>query len=521
MHANIKTLVLITSLFILLAGCSIVNQDTNILVTVVDSGSTLSVEIYNGATVEQVLAANQILLGPVDRVEPPLSTFLNGGETINVIRVKEEFSVIESILPFEQQTIKNESLPEGQSVLIQSGVNGKSQTTYRVLIEDGLEMSRTIVKDEVIQPAKPEILMIGVQSPFTAAPIEGVMAYISSSNAWVMENNTGNRKIVASTGDLDGRIFSLSHDQQWLLFSRSAGDASGEKINSLWIVDITQDTPKPVDTKIRDVVHFADWIPGKRRTFSYSTVEPRTTAPGWQANNDLRIYQFDDEGKRLDESTLVDSNSGGLYGWWGTIFSWSPDGSRLAYARPDSIGLVDTKTGELTNVTEFTPYQPQTDWAWIPPIYWSEDNSVVFTVFNSDELGGNSYDLSAILLDEKRILPMVSKCGLFCYPVPSPTDDNGNYLVGFLSSILPEQSETSRYTLNIMDRDGSNHKRLYPGEGLQGLDPQTIIWSPVADENGIKWIGFIAQGNLMLVNVEQGNLKQVTGDGSITRLTWR
>ena len=336
-----------------------------------------------------------------------------------------------------------------------------------------------------------------------------------------MENNTGNRKIVAATGDLDGRIFSLSADRQWLLFSRSAGDTSGEKINSLWIVDITQDEPQPVDTKIRDVVHFADWIPGKRRTFAYSTVEPRTTAPGWQANNDLRIYQFDDEGKRSDESTLVDSNSGGLYGWWGTTFTWSPDGSRLAYARPDSIGLVDTKTGELSSLTEFAPYQPQTDWAWIPAISWSEDNSVIFTVSNTDDPGGNSYALSAILLEEKRVLPLVSNCGLFCYPVPSPSDENGNYMVGFLSSILPEQSETSRYTLNIMDRDGSNRKRLYPGEGMQGLDPQTISWSPVFDENGDQWIAFIAQGNLMLVNVQQGNLKQVTGDGSLTKLIWR
>jgi hypothetical protein len=72
-----------------------------------------------------------------------------------------------------------------------------------------------------------------------------------------------------------------------------------------------------------------------------------------------------------------------------------------------------------------------------------------------------------------------------------------------------------------MDRDGSNRKRLYPGEGLQGLDPQTISWSPTQDEAGNAWMAFIAQGNIMLAEIPSGSIKQVTGDGSITKLTWR
>lgn len=519
-----KRFLFLILLVLLLSGCALVNQDEIFSVTLIDLGQSTVAEVEPGATVNQVLSTHQITLSPLDMVDPPLTTILAGGETIQITRVTEEFSIVESILPFEQQTIKNESLTEGQTVLIQSGVNGRTQLTYRILYEDGLEVSRTAVKEEVIQPAKPEILMIGVQSPFSAIPVDGVIAYISSSNAWIMEINTGNRKVVVSTGDLDGRIFTLSFDRKWLLFSRSAEDPTGEKINGLWIVDITQDDPQPIDTSIRDVVHYADWIPGKNRTFSFSTVEPRTTAPGWQANNDLHIFKFDDEGKKLDDTLLVDSNSGGLYGWWGTIFQWSPDGSHLAYARPDSIGLVDTKNGELKVIMEFSPYQPKTDWAWVPSINWSADNSVIFTIFNtpgSDGQLSDSYDLTAILLEENRVLPLVTKCGLFCYPVLSLIDEQGNYQVGYLSSILPDQSETSRYNLNVMDRDGSNRKRLYPGEGLQGLDPQTISWSPTQDETGNTWMAFIAQGNIMLAEIPSGSIKQVTGDGSITKLTWR
>jgi len=508
----------------MLSACSLFNTEEQISVTLTESGISNTISSIPGVTVDQLLDEQKIQLGPLDKVTPPLTTFLNGGELIVITRVSEEFSIVESVLPFEQQTIKNESLSEGQTVLIQPGVNGRMQSTHRIIYEDGKEVSRTIVKEEIIQPPKPEILMIGVQSPFSAVEINGVIAYISSSNAWVMEENTGNRKIVVSTGDLDGRIFSISFDRKWLLFSRSAQDTSGEKINSLWLVDITKDEPKLIDTGIRDVVHYADWVPGKNRTFSYSSVEPRATAPGWQANNDLHIYRFDVDGEKADDSVLVDSNSGGIYGWWGSTYQWSPDGSKLAYARPDSIGIVDIKSGELESLIDFAPYQPKTDWAWVPGIQWSAQGSVLFTVINNVEDGDQSsdnYDLAAILLETKRVIPLVSRCGLFCYPTPSNISAGENYLIGFISAILPDQSESSRYALNIMDRDGSNRKKLYPGEGMRGLDPQLLSWSPEDEAGGVQWLAYMSQGNMMLVEIPSGIIKQVTGDGSISKIVWR
>ncbi len=518
-----KTFLILVIVVFSLVGC-ITNSGDNqsIAVTILDGNQTIPVNATFGATVDQVLKGQQITIGALDRVSPSLNTFLQDGDMITITRVSEEFSIVESVLPFEQQTIKNESLPEGQSVLIQSGVNGRLQTTYRIVFENGKEVSRILFKEEVVQEPKPEIIMIGVQSPFTAVSIDGVIAYLSSGNAWIMEINTGNRKIVVSSGDLDGRIFTLSFDRKWLLFSRSNNNDDNEIINSLWLVDLTKEDSKLVDTGIRNVVHYADWVPGKGRTFSYSSVEPRATAPGWQANNDLHLFTFDDEGKKVDDKVLVDANSGGIYGWWGTIFQWSQDGSQLAYARPDSIGTVDTKKGTLVNLINFEPYQPKTDWAWVPGISWSADHLVLYTVLNENEFGSStmdSYSLSAILMDTKRILPIIPKCGLFCYSTLSFSDEKGNYQVAYLSAILPDQSETSRYNLYIMDRDGSNRKKIYPGEGQQGLDPQSVYWSPALSDT-IR-VAFIAQGNLMLAEPSTGMIRPITGDGSISKINWR
>ena len=59
--------------------------------------------------------------------------------------------------------------------------------------ENGVQVSRTFVSSETMV-SQPEIVMIGVQSPYSVQTINGLLAYISSGNAWVMENNTGNRR---------------------------------------------------------------------------------------------------------------------------------------------------------------------------------------------------------------------------------------------------------------------------------------------------------------------------------------
>lgn len=473
----------------------------------------------SATSVKQAVESAGVILNPLDRTDPITTTLLSENTTITITRVSEDFEVEQSIVPFEQQTVKNESLPEGQSVLIQTGSNGIQQDTYRILYENGVETSRTFVSSEITQPAKPEIVMIGVQSPFTPQTFSGTIAYISSSNAWVMNGSTVNRRLVVATGDLDGRILSISPDEEWLLFSRTSQTEG--VINELWIVDLETDIPEPIYTGISNVVNYADWVPGRGRTFSYSTVDPVPTPPGWNANNDLLMFSFNDVGKPLETKLIVDKNSGGISGWWGTVFEWSTNGSMLAYSRPDSIGLVDTKEGKLIPLTEFGAYDTGSDWAWVPGIKWSNDDRAIFTTLmprpenNSPQIPA----LSVILLDSKKNINLVQNCGLFCYPVPSPVTTDGRYYIAYLSAILPDQSQTSRYNLMLMDRDASNQKHFYPDEGIQGLSPQILKWSPQWSSDHL--LAAIAQGNLIFLDTTTGLIKQVTGDGSISKIDWK
>jgi hypothetical protein len=115
---------------------------------------------------------------------------------------------------------------------------------------------------------------------------------------------------------------------------------------------------------------------------------------------------------------------------------------------------------------------------------------------------------------------------MFAYPVPSPIQvrDSGelSYRVAFLQAYFPTQSDTSRYRLVVMDRDGSNHQVLFPGEGQPGIEPQAVLWSPEVAEGALGyWIAFLYQGNLWLVDSASGAAFQLSGDGLIDRLDWR
>jgi len=94
--------------------------------------------------------------------------------------------------------------------------------------------------------------------------------------------------------------------------------------------------------------------------------------------------------------------------------------------------------------------------------------------------------------------------------------------VAYLQSIFIEQSETSRYRLMVMDRDGSNSKALFPPADASGIEPQTPVWSPEPlEEQTGDFIAVTYQGNLWLVDSGSGEAYQVTGDGLISGIDWK
>jgi hypothetical protein len=247
-----------------------------------------------------------------------------------------------------------------------------------------------------------------------------------------------------------------------------------------------------------------------------------------QANNDLilaavRIGQ--DSGRIAWTETVVPANSGGEYGWWGTTYAWSDDGERLAFARPDGVGVVDLDSPELGPSLVQVPYQTLGDWAWVPGVAWGHDGRTLFTVRHGLPLGLESeaaspvFDVVALQPSQGSALAVQERTGMFASPSVSPVieeeDGELSYLVAFLQALTPLESRDSSYRVMVADRDGSNRRFVFPAEGEAGLDPQRIVWSPSADR-----LALIYRGDLFIVDLASGLGHRLTSDRQAAIVDW-
>ncbi len=479
-------------------------------------------------TVREALAEAKIVLGPLDRVKPDLYAQLEPGLVIEVTRVAEEINSRREVIPFEQQIVTNEALAAGESKLAQLGVNGEDEISIRVVYENGVEVSRTeISRRTVIQPV-PEILVVGPQGELPAVPIEGTIVYLSNGNAWLMRASSSSRRAVTTEGNLDGRVLSLSPDGRQLLFTTALTDEIDLPLNELWLVSTTIVGEKPITLGIQGVLQ-ADWSPAiDQSQVAYTTAERVANPPGWKANNDLWLLTVAPPAPNgeiqpdqlVEPKQLLPSSTPGLYPWWGTTFTWSPQGDRLAYARADEIGIIDLNnskvvTDSVTTLAEFTPLKTFSEWVWVPAVSWSPDGQFITAAIHGLPLANEPADESPIFdlwlfsVDGRLSAKVADRVGMWANPVW------GEAGIAFGEAVNALQSVNSRYTIQLIDRDGSNKRQLFPFQTEPGVQFPELAWSPAGDE-----LLFIYNGNLYLTTSRGAPPQQLTVDGQASQAQW-
>jgi hypothetical protein len=211
-------------------------------------------------------------------------------------------------------------------------------------------------------------------------------------------------------------------------------------------------------------------------------------------------------------------------------FAFSSDG-HLAYAQPDGIGLVDIDKKYLKPLLSIPAFNTHSDWAWLPPLAWGADGKTLYYISHApppslvSQEDSPFFDISATSFDNNSTVRLVPQTGMFAYPSVSPLQSSARekqYQIAYLQAIFPSQSETSRYRLVVMDRDGSNHRTIFPASDAPGLEPQTPVWAPdPIDGQSGDFIAVVYQGNLWMVDSGNSQAYQVTGDGLVTKLDWK
>ncbi|MDK3161545.1 G5 domain-containing protein [Kamptonema cortianum] len=523
-----RLIILVTGI-LLIAGCTAQPQQQALVITLVVDGRERSFQQPVAITVGEFLSDQEVVLGPLDEANPPIFSQLTDGMRITVVRVREENECQTSSLPYRTRSVPNEALAPGEEQLAQAGQAGTEQICYRIQIRDGVRQNPIEVSRLTLTEPVDEVIYVGPSGELDRVPIAGTLAYISNGNVWIMRGSSDTKRTLTNSSDVDPRVFALSADGRQLLVTRQvSGDARDTAFNRLWLIPDTTRDSEPV-ALVPENVLFADWIPNRPNTISYSTAELTQTTPGWDADNNLWSMRIDPvTGETLDIDEIVPASFGGLDGWWGTSFQWSPDGTALAWIRADSVGLVNLNTGELQPLLSYRVFETRQPWSWRATVSWSHDQSMLLTTVHGLPIGSEppetspAFHVAIAALDGSFTAEVVRNAGIWAMPRYSPirTDAAGNpqgYIAYLRARDLSNSINSSaEYDLVVADRDGSNARVLFPQQGEPALRPNAnFTWSPDGQQ-----IAFIYQGDLWIVDVESGISHRLTLDGGASRPVW-
>lgn len=114
-------------------------------------------------TVADFLERETITLGELDRVEPAKDKVITDETDIHVIRVEKVTDVVEETVKYATVTRKDNSLPRGQEEVVQQGEEGLVKKHYEVILENGEEVSRELIKTENAKVSKDRIVAVGTR----------------------------------------------------------------------------------------------------------------------------------------------------------------------------------------------------------------------------------------------------------------------------------------------------------------------------------------------------------------------
>jgi len=120
-------------------------------------------------TVGEALAEAGIALAPSDRVTPSRDAAVADGMTVRVVRVTRE--IVETEHPIAYQVIKKQdgTLPQGKEKVVQSGREGVLVKRTELVYEDGVLVAERELSSEVAKPSVDRIVAVGTRKPEVAA----------------------------------------------------------------------------------------------------------------------------------------------------------------------------------------------------------------------------------------------------------------------------------------------------------------------------------------------------------------
>jgi uncharacterized protein YabE (DUF348 family) len=197
--------------------------------------------LTNADTVGALLSAMGIRPDPSDRVLPSPRTPLHDGLLVTFVDVDVAMRRVVEAIPSDTLTTYSDTLPPGAVRVVSEGRPGSLVEIYRVNEVDGEAVSRTLVRRQVLEEARPRRLVVGraddgvagmqvgEASWYSFAPGSGLTAahpWLPFGTVVTVTNVASGRSIrvvINDRGPFGGRIIDLSQEAFSALASLGTG----------------------------------------------------------------------------------------------------------------------------------------------------------------------------------------------------------------------------------------------------------------------------------------------------------
>ncbi|MFD2045585.1 ubiquitin-like domain-containing protein [Ornithinibacillus salinisoli] len=133
-------------------------------VTINDGGDEEKVWT-TGGTIQELLDSNNISLSDQDKVEPAVKEDVKNDIKVNIVRVETKTEEVEEAIAFRTETREDNTLEKGKKKVLAKGQDGKIVKIYEVTFENGKEVSRELIDEEVSQDSENRVVAVGTKKP--------------------------------------------------------------------------------------------------------------------------------------------------------------------------------------------------------------------------------------------------------------------------------------------------------------------------------------------------------------------
>jgi len=138
-----------------------INIKRAVPVSLLDDGKEITIMTYKD-TVREAIADSPVSLSPKDRLEGvTLDDKIVEGMKIKVVRVEEELVTETESIPFKVVSRENNNMDKGTERVVREGKEGIREKLYKVVLEDGKEILRELVKDSIVMNPVDKIVELG------------------------------------------------------------------------------------------------------------------------------------------------------------------------------------------------------------------------------------------------------------------------------------------------------------------------------------------------------------------------